>query len=629
MADFEELKLTVSLTDDASAGLATIRTQLTQLTQTAGQVQTALSGVASSAQQVGQAHRDAAPHVNRQEKALKDLAKSAEETTRGLVQMALSTRGGIGGFADLALGARGAMVGLQGVNESMAALGASSRLMVVGLGGVALGVAAIGAAVVAYGISVFKFSQEMYTLSQTAKALGTTFGQLRNMTEQNERFGVSAEQTTAQLASMNEVVTDLSLSGSRLRQQMLSMGVPPKAIDDFAKLTDEVDRYNKAREYEQQVYDNWMRRTHGNTAIAATEASRAGKMFGDITGTAYTRDPMQKQTEEEKRAAAEIAKQSALIAEQWREISKIISDMTTKFLAWGLPETLTVVQNLKATFEDIGKIVDAIATAWNKTFGAANRVIQGGASAFNKFFGYDKLSDEELAKMGISRVPAAGKGATGSWDQQPIEHRQGGGPVKSGQPYIVGEHGPEIMMPDSSGVIVPYGRVGGVSGGRIGGRGGSNDNQPDKLADETEKNTTETAKLTEQLTKLNDYFDGTGSGGTGQVPRMLGGGSGRFGGGGGGGGGGGDSGDAIAPGGRPRTAPCGGTVPGSMADADSVSARADACVNSRWWCRACSRGGGIKDSIWCRARWWVERRRKPRLRGYPASQNATKWRRRC
>ena len=74
----------------------------------------------------------------------------------------------------------------------MGELGASSRLMVVGLGGVAVGVAAVGAAVAAYGISVFKFSQEMYTLSQTAKSLGITFGQMKSMTDQEQgiwRFG--------------------------------------------------------------------------------------------------------------------------------------------------------------------------------------------------------------------------------------------------------------------------------------------------------------------------------------------------------------------------------------------------------------------------------------------------------
>ena len=185
MAEFEELKLTVNLVDNASTGLVNLRTQMTQLIQTAGQVQTAFSGVATSVQEAGKAHQQATPHVSNQEKALKELARSSEETTRGILQMALASRQGLAGFAAMALGAREAMTGLQGVNAGMAELGSTARLMVVGLGSVALGVAAVGAAVAAYGISVFKFSREMYTLGQSAKSLGLTLGTLKDLTEQN------------------------------------------------------------------------------------------------------------------------------------------------------------------------------------------------------------------------------------------------------------------------------------------------------------------------------------------------------------------------------------------------------------------------------------------------------------
>jgi hypothetical protein len=41
--------------------------------------------------------------------------------------------------------------------------------------------------------------------------------------------------------------------------------------------------------------------------------------------------------------------------------------------------------------------------------------------------------------------------------------RASGGPVDSGQPYIVGERGPELFMPSRSGTIVPNGAMGGVT----------------------------------------------------------------------------------------------------------------------------------------------------------------------
>lgn len=44
-----------------------------------------------------------------------------------------------------------------------------------------------------------------------------------------------------------------------------------------------------------------------------------------------------------------------------------------------------------------------------------------------------------------------------------IEGRAGGGPVSSGTPYIVGEQGPELFVPGSSGAIIPNGSLGGKS----------------------------------------------------------------------------------------------------------------------------------------------------------------------
>jgi methyl-accepting chemotaxis protein len=106
MAEFEELKLTVSLADNASAGLAAIRNQITQLTQSAGQVSGAFDKIASSVQQVGNVAQQATPKVTSQEKALKELAHTAEETGRGLVGMGLAAARGMEGWKELALSYR-------------------------------------------------------------------------------------------------------------------------------------------------------------------------------------------------------------------------------------------------------------------------------------------------------------------------------------------------------------------------------------------------------------------------------------------------------------------------------------------------------------------------------------------
>jgi phage-related minor tail protein len=41
--------------------------------------------------------------------------------------------------------------------------------------------------------------------------------------------------------------------------------------------------------------------------------------------------------------------------------------------------------------------------------------------------------------------------------------RANGGPVMAGRAYLVGERGPEVIVPQSSGMVVPNGAVGGVA----------------------------------------------------------------------------------------------------------------------------------------------------------------------
>jgi hypothetical protein len=61
-----------------------------------------------------------------------------------------------------------------------------------------------------------------------------------------------------------------------------------------------------------------------------------------------------------------------------------------------------------------------------------------------------------LAISAMGAVMSAVLGLLGS-----VEARAAGGPVSSGQPYLVGERGPEIMVPGRSGAIVPNHALGG------------------------------------------------------------------------------------------------------------------------------------------------------------------------
>lgn len=50
---------------------------------------------------------------------------------------------------------------------------------------------------------------------------------------------------------------------------------------------------------------------------------------------------------------------------------------------------------------------------------------------------------------------AAGAGAMGSDERMKIQYRAAGGPVAAGRPYVVGEQGPELVVPNQGGTVVP------------------------------------------------------------------------------------------------------------------------------------------------------------------------------
>ena len=71
-----------------------------------------------------------------------------------------------------------------------------------------------------------------------------------------------------------------------------------------------------------------------------------------------------------------------------------------------------------------------------------------------------------LVKGGGSSAPAHSLwGDLGNWYNHlgDIEKRASGGPVNSGQPYMVGERGPEMFVPSQAGSIAPNGSMGGVT----------------------------------------------------------------------------------------------------------------------------------------------------------------------
>jgi len=116
-----------------------------------------------------------------------------------------------------------------------------------------------------------------------------------------------------------------------------------------------------------------------------------------------------------------------------------------------------------------GGVVDFLGGVWDGIKGAASGIVDFFAGVWDGIVGVftagwnwiqDLLSQIADAVGGLFGGIGEMLGLTGGT----IEARASGGPVNSGQPYIVGEEGPELFVPQSNGSIVPNGgTAGGIS----------------------------------------------------------------------------------------------------------------------------------------------------------------------
>jgi hypothetical protein len=128
---------------------------------------------------------------------------------------------------------------------------------------------------------------------------------------------------------------------------------------------------------------------------------------------------------------------SAKISEVWKMTTDFVGGMGSAIGEW--------VNNTTMAIADMGtSIYDSIAGAFDKLTGK-----------IGAWFGWVR---EKFASLGSSI-----KGVfTGGDSPAPVDGaRAAGGPVAAGKSYLVGERGPEIFSPSSSGSIIPNHRAGG------------------------------------------------------------------------------------------------------------------------------------------------------------------------
>ena len=538
MAEFEELRLTVSLADNASAGLRRLRAEIGQMTTTAASLTTGLNAGTASLVNFGDASQNAAPRVRSLNAQMRDLQRSASDTGRALGQMGLSARRGLAGMPQIALGLWDASRGVSNMGTALAEVAPAGRIAVLALGGIALTVAAVGAAVVAYGISVFRFSREMDQLARTARQMGMSFADLKNAQDQARAFGSSAEGVIRSFQGVQAAQLDLYKNNSQLRAKLLGQGVDANWISQLATMDpnqarNAIVRYGKALERQALA-------AGVGANVARAIRNQFGKEFG--FGAAEMEHELKPVSPEVAKELEQIRVLSKEVQDIWNPLSVKLERVALEALKEGLPllsqllsHTDVIIARVKIEIEGVAKIFRAIkegASFLIDPWGTTKRWMREGRDAahpvLKEFFGGD-VTEAYRRKW---RSEADKHGTYSIWDK---EFWGGGTPSEQFYKNKGIELDPNFQRQSYS-------------------PSGSNNSNPllirasysmDELAEES-------SKVTGQLEKLNAYFErmettNRGGGGARVQQASLGGGSGGYGGGypggggnyGGGGGGGG------------------------------------------------------------------------------------------
>jgi hypothetical protein len=590
MAEFEELRLTVNLVDNASSGLQRLRVGLGDLTKSTDAMTQSLTTGVAAITNLGTVTASAAPHVRSIAQATREASRSVHELKDGFMRMNVATQG-LSSLPQIASNVRDLGFAVRGLSSAYSLIGTAASVAVGGIAAIAVAVVGLGAVVVAYGVSVFKFAGEMDQLSRTAKQMGMGFASLKYATDQAKQFGYSADMVIRSYQGIQAAQLDLYKNNSQLRATLLGQGVDAGWIAQLSKLDPNqarsaIIRYGKQLEA-QALASGAMK---GNARRLMTQFL---KEFG-LTAADADMPELKPPSPEKRRQLEDVERYSKLIRGVWGQMTFEWTKFKTELLATHLPILRDSMIKLKGRMPAILKelriwieyavsflpgLVDKIPIVVKKVGVLLKGVIsifQGTITALKymtspwktlrsrahpalqKLMGWDEFMSKENEEAWAARRR---QGNFSMWDKEmwslsrvPTDEElraQGMERVKPGDypdaltPAMPPTPPPGQYGPRQGPWVPPHLRR------NMSYSGGSNDNNPlltkvsftqNELKDEVGSASEEMAKLTRQLERLNDYIDragGGGSGGGGFRNVSFGGSAGAAAGGGYGGGGGG------------------------------------------------------------------------------------------
>jgi hypothetical protein len=223
-SETEELKLVVSVVDNASSGLEKIVEKAKELGG---------SGVREAQHKMAE--------------GTKELHKIVQEIT--------------GGFGDATKALGLFRLGAMGAAGGILALSIAAKE----------GIGAVG-----------EFANEMRKMQRAAEKIGVDPGQFKGLIEQFNAVGISTEEAMHDLETFSAKMADLGRQGSEVRREMLRMSADPGQMREFlrelSQAQDEATQLNLVREAGEAVYRNALAQTHNQQEAA----NRRNKFWADL-----------------------------------------------------------------------------------------------------------------------------------------------------------------------------------------------------------------------------------------------------------------------------------------------------------------------------------------------------------
>lgn len=132
---------------------------------------------------------------------------------------------------------------------------------------------------------------------------------------------------------------------------------------------------------------------------------------------------------------------------------KFLAFLADKVLLTTLGLIVTVLESMAFIIRQLRPLIDGLADSFNKIADTATK-------AYNATKDFLSIAGKKVSGAVNSALNAVG-------------FRASGGPVSGGSPYIVGEQGPELFVPNMSGSIVPNHALGGGGGVTVNINGGT------------------------------------------------------------------------------------------------------------------------------------------------------------